>query len=166
MCCGVLCEWGLSGVSSRTPLLAVDVLAAAYAALASPADSSTHNTHAAMAATDTQQQLNASSSLACADTDASCWVFSYAVSQDGSRVAVVAGQAHAGVLLLYDLPARGGSSDIAGSTRLAGPQLLLQGEVLAGGGCVSWHPKEAVLVVGCGSSSCSLTISLSAGASR
>jgi hypothetical protein len=49
-----------------------------------------------------------------------------------------------------------GSRDV-----LAQPQVLLQGNVLTGGGCVSWHPVQPVLVVGCASSSCSLTISLS-----
>jgi hypothetical protein len=158
MCCGVLCEWGLAGVSSRTPLSAIDVIAAAAAALeqqATAAVGSAEQQHGVDAPEQHQQaQAEVTSSLA---EDRQLWVCRYAASPDGSRVAVVAGRASAGVLLLYDLPGRtSGSRDV-----LAQPQVLLQGDVLADGGCVSWHPVQPVLVVGCASSSCSLTISIS-----
>jgi WD40 repeat protein len=169
MCCGVLCEWGLAGVSSRTPLLAIDVIAAAAAAVeqqASPAGGSLDDAEL-MLGTDAQQQQqqqqqqHTNTRADSPGVDRQLWVCRYAASPDGSRVAVVAGQASVGVLLLYDLPGRTSSSSSSGGM-LAQPQVLLQGDVLAGGGCVSWHPVQPVLVVGCASSSCSLTISLSA----
>jgi WD40 repeat protein len=167
LCCGVLCEWGLAGMSSRTPLLAVDVIAAAAAALeqqpVNPVVGGSEDMQG-IHATETQQQTPALpvGNTTSVSRDMSSWVCRYVVSPDGSRVVVVACQASAGVLLLYDLPATcSSSSSSSGIDALVQPQVLLQGDVLAGGCCVSWHPREPVLVVGCGSSNCSLTINLS-----
>lgn len=172
LCCGVLCEWRLTSVSSKIPLLAIDVIAAAAAALeqepAAPADGASQDTPSTGTAAGTLQQVQPTAGCSHSTANSSgrlSWVCRYAVSPDGSRVAVVAGQASAGVLLLYDLPATGNSSSSSsrsGSDALAQPQVLLQGGDLAAGCCVSWHPREPVLVVGCGSSSRSLTISLTA----
>lgn len=177
MCAGMLCEWAVAGFSSRTPLAAVDVVAAAASSLASQqpanrssasssrskADSAESSQQGPGALHDEKAPTHGSSHVG---TDRQEWVCQCAVSPDGCQVVVIAGRLDAGVLLLYGAGSKDGSAENSSSSSgnaqwAVQPQVLLQGDVLAGGGCVAWHPALPVLVVGCAGSNASLAVTLS-----
>jgi hypothetical protein len=144
---GVLCEWTTSG-RSKEPVVAVDVLAAAAAALAdklSPAPEDEAVVPVEGSVSDIEDLVIRSQ-----------WQYSCAVSCDGRLLAVLAATTAAGALLLYEF-----GSLAAGSLQI-GPQVLYKGSLLAGGGGVSWHRSGTVLIVASSSSSSSLVVNIHA----
>jgi hypothetical protein len=165
LCSGVLCEWVVSRSSSstRAPVAAFDVVAAAQDAL-----SVQNQPMPAVGAAEEpvgQQQGHASGGTPL--QVGSVWCCGAAVSPDGSSLAVLCSADVAGVLLL--LRATSADGDAGGREVLAAggrhawsgeASVLLAGSMLAGcAAALSWHSGGRVLVVG-GKGSSSITIGL------
>lgn len=131
LCNGVLCEWAVNSDNSRTPVAAVDIVAAAAAAL--PAR------HSMQQQGDEAIAVNAPV-LDKSDLPRLSWSWCLAVSGDGNRCAVLCATESAGAVLLYEF----GGGSLTGQA----PQVLLAGRLLAGGGDLSWHPSNSLLIVG------------------